>query len=191
MGRSNEKTGKIMVRSKTIITDEVIQWVESLSEQGFNNILIGQALGIAVTTLSTNTKLKEAIQRGKLKLSEKITSSILETMEANPSTQQLLVKRLCLFNPIIKIKKPTNAKEALGNLAIATKQYVDGLINESQLRTIEVVSNSYTKGYEATELEERITELEENITRSSMEKKPSFQKNSITKKRIVIQTYLH
>ena len=147
-------------RHKTTITEEIIQEVEELASKGFNNILISQSLGIAVTTLSTNTKLKEAIHRGKLELSKKVTSTILETLEANPTNQQLLVKRLCLFTPLVNIKKPTTAKEALNNLATATKQYADGAINESQLRTIEAVSNSYSKGYEATELEERITALE-------------------------------
>jgi len=149
-------------RTKTIITEEIILQVHELAEQGFNNILISQSLGIAVTTLSTNIKLKEAIHKGKLELSKKVTASILETLEANPTNQQLLVKRLCLFTPLIKIKKPTTAKEALNNLATATKQYADGAINESQLRTIEAVSNSYSKGYEVVELEERITALEKD-----------------------------
>jgi len=151
---------KVKARHKTTVTKEIIQEVQNLAEQGFNNILISQSLGIAVTTLSTNTKLKEAIQKGKLELSKKVTASILETLEANPTNQQLLVKRLCLFNPLVNIKKPTTAKEALDNLATATKQYADGAINENQLRTIEAVSNSYTKGYEAIELDERITKLE-------------------------------
>jgi len=149
-------------RTKTIITEEIILQVQELAKQGFNNILISQSLGIAVTTLSTNIKLKEAIHKGKLELSKKVTASILETLEANPTNQQLLVKRLCLFTPLIKIKKPTTAKEALNNLATATKQYADGAINESQLRTIEAVSNSYSKGYEVVELEERITALEKD-----------------------------
>ena len=149
-------------RHKTTITEEIIQEVQDLATQGFTNILISQSLGIAVTTLSTNKELKEAIHKGKLELSKKVTASILETLEANPTNQQLLVKRLCLFTPLIKIKKPTTAKQALDNLATATKQYADGLINESQLRTIEAVSNSYSKGYEVVELEERITALEKS-----------------------------
>jgi len=151
---------KTKTRHKTQVTQEIILQVQELAEQGFNNILISQSLGIAVTTLSTNKELKEAIHRGKLELSKKVTSTILETLESNPTNQQLLVKRLCLFTPLVNIKKPTTAKEALENLATATRQYADGLINESQLRTIEAVSNSYSKGYEATELEERITKLE-------------------------------
>lgn len=151
---------KSKIRHKTTVTKEIILQVEELAAQGFNNILISQSLNIAVTTLSTNTKLKEAIHKGKLELSKKVTASILETLEDNPTNQQLLVKRLCLFTPLIKIKKPTTAKQALDNLATATKQYADGAINESQLRTIEAVSNSYTKGYEVVELEERITALE-------------------------------
>ena len=152
---------KQKTRHKTTVTEEIILQVEELAKQGFNNILISQSLNIAVTTLSTNSKLKEAIQRGKLELAKQVTSTILETLEANPTNQQLLVKRLCLFTPIVEIKKPTTAKEALDNLATATKQYADGAINESQLRTIEAVSNSYTKSYEVIELEERITVLEE------------------------------
>ena len=85
----------------------------------------------------------------------------LQNLETNPTNQQLLVKRLCLFTPIVDIKKPTNADDALNNLATATKDYANGEINESQLRTIEAVSNSYVKSYEVTSLEERITALEE------------------------------
>lgn len=156
-----EEKKKHKTRHKTQITDEIIQQVQELAEQGFNNILISQSLNIATQTLSTNRELKEAIQRGKLELSKKVTASILETLEANPTNQQLLVKRLCLFTPIVSITKPSNAKDALNNLAAATKQYADGAINESQLRTIEAVSNSYAKVYEVTELEDRIVALEE------------------------------
>jgi len=155
----NKKT-PTKTRHKTTVTKEIIQEVQNLAEQGFNNILISQSLNIATQTLSTNKELKEAIHRGKLELSKKVTTSILETLEANPANQQLLVKRLCLFNPLVNITKPTTAKEALDNLATATKKFGDCKINESQLRTIEAVSNSYIKGYEALELDERITKLE-------------------------------
>ena len=152
---------KQKTRHKTTVTDEIIQEVQELAEQGFNNILISQSLNIALSTLSQNKDLKESIQRGKLLLAKKVTSSILENLETNPTNQQLLVKRLCLFTPIVDIKKPTNADDALNNLATATKAYANGEINESQLRTIEAVSNSYVKSYEVTSLEERITALEE------------------------------
>lgn len=152
-------------RIKTVITDKIIQEVEGLAEQGFNNVMIGQSLNIAVQTLSSNKELKEAIQRGKMALAKKVTESILNTLEKNPTNQQLLVKRLCLFTPVVNIKKPTNAKEALDNLASATKCYSDGEINESQLRTIEAVSKSYVKGYEVIDLEERVSKLEEEMNK--------------------------
>ena len=105
--------------------------------------------------------MKDSIQRGRLDLAKQVTQSVLDNLETNPTTQQMLVKRLCLFNPLIEIKKPTNADDALSNLAVATKSYANGEINESQLRTIEAVSNSYSKGYEVVELEDRIIALEE------------------------------
>ena len=148
------------MKTKTQITPELLKQVQGLSEQGMNNIQISKSLNISVSTLSRNNQLKQAIQEGKLKLSYKVTQSVLDTLEDNASTQQLLIKRLCLFNPVVNIVKPTNAKQALANLATATKQYANGLINESQLRTIEAVSNSYVKGHEVTDLEERLQALE-------------------------------
>ena len=152
---------KKKTRHKTTVTKQIIQEVQELAEQGFNNILISQSLNIALSTLSQNKELKESIQRGKMILAKKVTSSILETLEATPTNQQMLVKRLCLFTPIVDIKKPTNVQEALNNLSVATQQFADGEINESQLRTIEAVSNSFIKGHEITELEKRIKILED------------------------------
>ena len=147
--------------TKTEVTEELIDKVQELAEVGLNNIMISQALNIGVSTLSRNEQLKQAIQRGKQILAKKVTSSILDTIEKTPANQQMLVRRLCLFSPAVDIKKPSNAKEALENLAAATQQYADGEINESQLRTIQAVSNSYVKGFEIIELEERVTKLEE------------------------------
>ena len=150
-----------MTRTKTTITPELLKQVEELSAQGFNNKMIAQSLLISTDVLSRNKQLKQSIQMGRLVLSKQVTQTVLDTLESNPTNMQMLVKRLCLFNPTINIKKPTNADEALNNLATATKAYANGEINESQLRTIEAVSNSYVKSYEVTSLEERITALEE------------------------------
>ncbi|WP_415405615.1 hypothetical protein ACLHDG_07635 [Sulfurovum sp. CS9] len=150
-----------MVRHKTIITADLLNQVEELTSQGFNNVMISQSLNIGRQTLSTNKDLKDSIQRGRLTLSKQVTQTVLNTLETNPTNQQMLIKRLCLFNPLINIKKPTNANDALSNLATATKAYANGEINESQLRTIEAVSNSYVKGHEVTELEARIKALED------------------------------
>lgn len=149
-----------MAKTKTVITDEILEEAQSLSAQGFNNIQIGKSLNIARQTLSTNKELKDSIQRGRLELSQKVTQTVLNTLELTPSNQQLLIKRLCLFSPIVPIIKPTNAKQALDNIAIATKAYADGEINESQLRTIEAVSNSFVKVYEVTNIEDRLTAVE-------------------------------
>ncbi len=149
------------MRTKTTITTEIIERVYQLAATGFNNIQIGRSLNLAVQTLSQNKDVKEAIQRGKLELSYKVTQSVLDTLEQNPTTQQLLIKRLCLFNPIIEIKKPASAKDAIENLAAATKLYAKGEINESQLKTIEAVCNSYAKVTEIIDLESRLSKLEE------------------------------
>ncbi len=152
---------KHKTRHKTTVTKQLIQEVQELAKQGFNNVMISQSLNIGRQTLSTNKDLKDSIQKGRLDLAKQVTQSVLDSLETNPTNQQMLVKRLCLFNPLINIKKPTNADDALSNLAVATKSYANGEINESQLRTIEAVSNSYVKAYEITELEDRITKLEE------------------------------
>jgi len=151
---------KHKTRHKTTVTKQLIQEVQELAKQGFNNVMISQSLNIGRQTLSTNKDLKDSIQKGRLDLAKQVTQSVLDSLETNPTNQQMLVKRLCLFNPLIDIKKPTNAGDAIANLAVATKSYANGEINESQLRTIEAVSNSYVKAYEITELETRISKLE-------------------------------
>ena len=148
-------------RTKTKITPNILLRVEELASKGFNNILISQSLDIGVTTLSTNVELKKSIQAGKLKLSEEITQSVLDTIQEDGATRQLLIKRLGLFNQIIDIKKPRNSKDALENLAKSIKLYADGKISESQLRAIEATANSYIKCTDTTELEARLTALEE------------------------------
>ena len=152
---------KQKTRHKTTVTDKLIEQAGDLASQGFNNIMIAQVLSISAGTLSRNTQLTQSLQLGRLELAKRITETVLDTLIDNPTMQQTLVKRLCLFNPVVEIVKPTTAKQALANLATATKQYADGLINESQLRTIEAVSNSYVKGHEVTDLEARIQKLEE------------------------------
>ena len=149
------------MKTKTTITPKILLRAEELAEKAFNNVSIAQALGLSAQVLSRNKQLKQSIQRGKLKLSESITKTVLNTLEENASTQQLLIKRLCLFNPIIDIKKPLNADDALKNLSTATKLYANSEINESQLKTIEAVSNSFIKGVDVIDLEARITALEE------------------------------
>ena len=148
--------------ARTTITDEILEECRRLSSLGFSNVMISKALNIAVSTLSKNRKIVKSIQEGKKELAERVTQNILDNLNETQHTI-FIAKRLNLFNPQINIKKPTNAKEALNNLSTAIKQYADGEINESQLRTIEAVSNSYIKGYEFAEFEERLQELENAI----------------------------
>ena len=148
--------------ARTTITDEIIDKCRELSSKGFSNTLISKSLNISITTLSNNKKIVKAIQEGKQELAELITQSILENL--NETQDRLFIaKRLNLFNPQINIKRAIDAKGALENLSQAIKQYADGEINESQLRTIEAVTNSFIKGFEVTELEKRIERLEDGL----------------------------
>jgi len=148
--------------ARTTITPAIIEECKKLAEKGFTNVMISKALNINTSTLSKNRKLIQAIQEGKSELAKIVTNSILDALDETQHTL-FIAKRLNLFNPQINIRKPINASEALENLSIAIKQYADGEINESQLRTIEAVSNSYIKAYEFTEFEQRLMEVEDAI----------------------------
>ena len=152
--------------ARTTITNGIVKECRKLAEQGFSNVMISKALNVGVATLSKNKKIVQAIQDGKKELAQTVTQSILNSLDETQHTL-FIAKRLNLFNPQIHIIKPTNAKEALNNLSTAIKQYADGEINESQLRTIEAVSNSYIKGYEFTEFEERLQGIEDAIKKQS------------------------
>ena len=148
--------------ARITVTSNIISKCKELSSKGFTNVMISKSLNIGISTLSKNRKLVQAIQDGKIELAEKVTQSILENL--NETQDRLFIaKRLNLFNPQINITKPSNAKEALNNLSTAMKQYADGTINESQLRTLEAVTNSFIKGFEITELEKRLEVLEDGL----------------------------
>ena len=152
-----------MKRTKTQITDEILQQVKEHAAHGLSNREISQIMNIGVSTLSRNQKLKQVIQRGRAELSERIARDVLESFYDNPSLQVLLVKRLGLFQREINIPKPKDAKQALDNLATATKLYADNQISESQLKTIEAVSNSYIRGTQLTDIEERLQRIENTL----------------------------
>ncbi len=134
---------------------------EALSEKGYNTIDIARALGISKAGLYKRVDLMDAIHKGHISLKKKVSEAFLDSLADNPANQQMLVKRLGLFNQHIDITRPTDAKSALDNLSRAMKQYSEGEVSESQLRTIEAVLNSYIKGYELTQLEERLQVLED------------------------------
>ena len=145
---------------RTTITDEILQQCRELASNGFTNQQIALALNVSTITLSKNRKLVQSIQEGKLELAKTITKSILANLDENQD-RLFIAKRLNLFSPQINIKKATTAKEALENLSTAIKQFGDGEINESQLRTLEATTNSFIKGFEVVEIEERLKKLEE------------------------------
>jgi len=148
------------VSKRTTITDEILQQCKELASTGLTNKQIALAINISAITLSKNRKLVKSIQDGKLELAKTITKSILANLDENQD-RLFIAKRLNLFSPQINIKKATTAKEALENLSTAIKQFGDGEINESQLRTLEATTNSFIKGFEVLEIEERLKKLEE------------------------------
>lgn len=141
------------------ITQALLDEAKALSSTGLNNIQVAECLSLSVCTLSRNKELSKFIREGKLELSKRVTETILDNLD-NDKDRLFLAKRLNLFSPHINIIKPTNSKEALNNLSIALKQFADGSINESQLRTVEAVVNSFIRGYDYVELEDRIKRLE-------------------------------
>ncbi|WP_415405906.1 hypothetical protein ACLHDG_09065 [Sulfurovum sp. CS9] len=143
--------------AKTIDLSEA----EELAAKGYSNKDIAVALGVSMAQVYKKVEILEAIHKGHATLKATVSEAFLDSLATNPGNQQMLVKRLGLFNQQINITKPTDAKSALKTLSSAVKQYSDGEISESQLRTLEAVLNSYIKGHEITELEDRILKLEE------------------------------
>lgn len=138
-----------------------IERSKDLASKGYSTRDIAKALGIGKTSLYKCKAIVDAIHRGHIELKAKVSQSFLENLAENPQHQQLLIKRLGLFNPSVNITKPTTAKEALKALSDAIEQYSEGAINESQLKTLEATLNSYVRGYEVTEIEARLKALED------------------------------
>ncbi len=138
------------MNARTQITNEIIDQAEQLSSKGFATTLIADSLGIAVSTTRCNKDIKEAIQRGRKVIRNKIVDDLLKRSEKDttPTATIYLANKLKVYDDYFTTSKPKTITEAIDRIAdIFTAVSNNELSSEKADRLISYL-NTYLKAYE-------------------------------------------
>ena len=85
---------------------------------------------------------------------------MIKAVDKSDTIKIFMAKRLGLFESDIKVKRPTNALEAMKGLSGVIEAVADGTLDQDKARQLQSLYTAYISAYEVTELEERIAALE-------------------------------
>jgi len=136
----------------------MIETSYTLASSGLNNLQIIEALKISKSAFYKNVDLMDSIKKARSKLREDVSNALLNKATNDKDTTSLifLAKRLNLFSEefSIKLTTPKSALKSLEDIANAN-------ISTEHKNSLKGIISDYLKAYELTELEERISKLEE------------------------------
>lgn len=139
------------------ITKQLIKKAYDLAKAGFNNKTIYESLDISKSAFYNNKDLMDSIKKARAELREEVSSSLLTNAKTGDTTSLIfLAKRLNLFSEDVQIKL-TNPKSALKSL----EEVANANISLEHKNSLKSIISDYIKAYEVSELEERISKLEE------------------------------
>ena len=139
------------------ITKQLIKKAYDLAKAGFNNKTIYESLDISKSAFYNNKDLMDSIKKARAELREEVSTSLLTNAKTGDTTSLIfLAKRLNLFSEDISInlKTPQTALKSLEEVANAN-------ISLEHKNSLKSIISDYIKAYEVSELEERISKLEE------------------------------
>ena len=139
-----------MMKNRTQITDEIVLQAETLASKGIATTLIADSLGIAVSTTRCNDDIKEAIQRGRKIIRDKIVDDLIRRSEKDttPTATIYLANKLKVYDDYFTTSKPKTIAEAIDRIAdIYTAVSNNELSSEKADRLINYL-NTYLKAYE-------------------------------------------
>ena len=149
---------------KPKVTPELIETAGELAYHGFSDKQIMEAVDIGRNTYYTNDALKDTVKEKRRELRKKVSDALLENAVGGDTASIIfLSKRLGLHQSITGYKKGAlkTAKDAVKELERLYHATVDGDAPLELVNTVAKIINDFTKTYEVSELEERITKLEE------------------------------
>jgi hypothetical protein len=156
-------------RKEIEVTQEMQSEAERLSALGFNERQISEALGLSYGSFQDKKQyFYEFLKKGRQSLRERITSAMVSRIDEADSTMLIFsAKRLGLFNPSLETKEPTNTAEAIAELLRIYSSVASGEISAEQGDKLVGILQNYLKAYELSELERRVSLIEERTNEKS------------------------
>lgn len=157
----NEKKAKL--GRKALFNPDQVNEVERLAALGLNEAQISESIGMSYATFQRNkANFEESLKKGKAELRARVSEALLSKIEEGDTTALIFTaKRLNLFTPSIDAKVPKSVSEAVKELARVYSAHAHGEIGDAQADKLISMLDKFIKGIELSEIEERLTALEE------------------------------
>jgi len=146
--------------SKKIDID--INQLFELASAGYTVTMICDAIGISRSYAYSNKDIKDTIKRGQSVARQKIIKDLMDRSkeDAGATASIFLAKQLKIFDDYFPTSKPKGIKDALSKISNiyekVSKNELDSTKGDKLVHYLEV----YIKGYEASELDTRLSKIE-------------------------------
>jgi len=140
----------MQVTQRTTITDEIITQAEALASKGYATTLIAQSLGIASSTTRTNPELKEAIERGRKAIRDKIVDDLLRRSEKDTTATATiyLANKLKVYEDYFPTTKPKTILEAIERISDIYEAVSNNELSPEKAERLISYLNVYIRAYE-------------------------------------------
>jgi len=140
-----------------------LEELEELASKGYSVEMLCSAIGIAKQTAYNNKYIMDAIRRGHSTAKQKVVNDLMNRSEVDQSSTAsiFLAKQLKVFDnyyPTASPKSPTDALNKISNIYTAVSR---NELSEEKGTALIGYLEKYVKAYEMSELEKRITKIED------------------------------
>lgn len=155
-------------KPKIEITPKLLQQAEQLAAKGYPTSLISEALGIGRSTIYTKPyqDIIDAIKKGRTAAKMIIIDTLMarSISDMSPTALIFLTKQLKVFDTYFATSKPNSAAEAVGRIAGIYEAVSRNELEADKGDRLVAYLQSYIKGLEVSELEQRLNELEKRLS---------------------------
>jgi len=140
-----------------------LEALEALAARGYNITMCCDAIGISQSKAYKDIQIIQAIKRGHAKARQKVIDDLMARSESDQSATSsiFLAKQLKVFDdhfPTSSPKSPSDAIKKISSIFVSVAR--NELSGDKGTHLIGYLEK-YLKAYEITDLEERISKLEE------------------------------
>ena len=139
-----------------------LKQVEELAAKGYNVTMVCNAMGISRSKAYSDTNILDAIKKGSNKAKQNVIDHLMKrSIEDQGATASIyLAKQLKVFEDYFTTSKPKSIKEAIERIATIYDSVSKNELDSEKGSKLVGYLEAYIKAYEVSELEERISVLE-------------------------------
>ena len=136
--------------------------VEELAGKGYSITMICSAIGINRSTAYRKKDVYNAIKRGQSQARQKVVDDLMARSESDQGATAsiFLAKQLKVFDDPYPTSTPKTTSEAVSRIAKIYTDVARGNLDSEKGDHLISYLEKFIKGYEISDLEDRITELE-------------------------------